>query len=197
MLFRGAKNPKICWKWLILAIFFFWLEGKWGKSLRLGENAPLMLPLFGSQKWRVSASCHASTTQGAWSFFKFENVGSNEAIWCTIFHHVKHWGVFIYFRTKWSKKWRGHAPQCEKSQGPLAPAPAPGSTAHAYGLHGSLGVKLWKGTEHRWQTWCRKGGLLETGVHGTLLLYGEKKIQTNCAWRIFIHSNLRVRAFSA
>ena len=30
MRFWGGKNPKICRKWLILAIFFFWLGGKVG-----------------------------------------------------------------------------------------------------------------------------------------------------------------------
>ena len=56
----------------------------------------------------------------------FENVGSNEVIWCTIFHHVKHLTAcllrcFFYFRTGWSKKWRGHAPPVWKVEGPLAP----------------------------------------------------------------------------
>ena len=51
----------------------------------------------------------------------FENVGSNEAIWCTIFHYVEHLTAcllgcfYFYFRTGWSKKWRGHAPQSEKN----------------------------------------------------------------------------------
>ena len=29
----------------------------------------------------------------SWSFF--ENVGLNEAIWCTILHHVKHLTAFL------------------------------------------------------------------------------------------------------
>ena len=52
----------------------------------------------------------------SWSFF--ENVGANEAIWCTIFHHVKHLtACFIEvlfaleaFRTGWSKKVEGLCP---------------------------------------------------------------------------------------
>ena len=66
----------------------------------------------------------------SWSFF--ENVSSNEAIWCTIFHHLKHLTAcllrcfFFYFRTGWSKKWRGHAPPVWKMEGSLAPlAPPP------------------------------------------------------------------------
>ena len=66
----------------------------------------------------------------SWSFF--ENVGLNEAIWCTIFRHVKHLtacllAVFFYFRTGWSKKWRGHAPSL-KSGGATGP---PGPVAYA------------------------------------------------------------------
>ena len=98
---------------------------------------------FGSQKWHVSAS-PASRLRDAggclrgcaplrsWSFF--ENVGANEAIWCTFFHHVKHltaclllffFFFFFYFRTGLSKKWRGHAPSRLKSGGPLAPLVPP------------------------------------------------------------------------
>ena len=36
MRFWGGKNPKICRKWLILAIFFFWLGESGGQSLWLG-----------------------------------------------------------------------------------------------------------------------------------------------------------------
>ena len=34
MHFWGGKNPKICWKWLIFAIFFF----KWGWGIREGSG---------------------------------------------------------------------------------------------------------------------------------------------------------------
>ena len=53
---------------------------------------------FGRQKGRVSACRRASATQGGiWGWMCppsevgafFENVVLNEAIWCTIFHHVK------------------------------------------------------------------------------------------------------------
>ena len=97
--------------------------------------------IFGSREWRVSAGRRACAKQGvsegdvpplrSWSFF--ENVGSNEAIWCTILHHIKHWTAcllrflfffffFFYFRTGWSKKWRGHAPSL-KSGGATGPLP--------------------------------------------------------------------------
>ena len=65
---------------------------------------------YGSQRWRASARRHACAMQGvsegdvlrSWSFF--ENVVLDEAIWCTIFHHVKHvtaslLGSVFYFRT--------------------------------------------------------------------------------------------------
>ena len=43
MWFWGGKNPKICRKWLILAIFFFWLGGQAGGQSfwRGGANAPM------------------------------------------------------------------------------------------------------------------------------------------------------------
>ena len=65
-----------------------------------------------------SCLCNAGGVWGdvlrSWSFF--ENVVLDEAIWCTIFHHVKHvtaslLGSVFYFRTGRSKKWRGHSPQ--------------------------------------------------------------------------------------
>ena len=102
--------------------------------------------IFGSQKWRVSAGRCACAMQGdvwggmcplrSWSFF--ENVSSNETIWCTIFHHVKHLTACLFrcfffvlnFRTGWSKKvggmsekWRGHWPPCP---------PPPGSAAYGW-----------------------------------------------------------------
>ena len=71
----------------------------------------------------------------SWSFF--ENIGLNEAVWCTIFHHVKlqqhvYWGIF-YFRTGRSKKWRGHAPQSEKWRATGPPGP-PSSAAYGQTL---------------------------------------------------------------
>ena len=88
---------------------------------------------FWSKKWRVSAGRRACVTQGvsegrcaplrSWSFF--ENVGLNEAIWCTIFHHVKHLTACLLGRfftlqqdgqksggamLPQSEKWRGHWP---------------------------------------------------------------------------------------
>ena len=45
MCYQGGKNPKICQKWLIWAIFFFWWGGgKWGKSLWLGGRECPMPP---------------------------------------------------------------------------------------------------------------------------------------------------------
>ena len=79
--------------------------------------------IFGSKKWHVSAGRRACAMQRggegwcaplrSWSFF--ENVGLNEAIWCTIFHHVKNLtacllGHFFYFTTGRAKKWTGHCP---------------------------------------------------------------------------------------
>ena len=89
-------------------------------------------PVFWSQQWCVSDAegCLRGPPSPlrSWSFF--ENVGSNEAIWCTIFPHVKHLTAcllrfFFYFRTGWSKKWRGHAPPVWKVEGPLAPLVPP------------------------------------------------------------------------
>ena len=99
----------------------FW---KWGRG-----------QIFGSQKWRVSAGLRACATQGSvwggmrplrsWSFF--ENVGSNEAIWCTIFHHVKHLTAcllrFFFLKTleQDGQKSGGAIPPVWKVEGPLAP----------------------------------------------------------------------------
>ena len=64
-------------------------------------------PNFESKKWRVSAERHACTTQGGgvWggcaplrSRSFFENVVLNEAIWCTIFHHFKHFTASLLLR---------------------------------------------------------------------------------------------------
>ena len=77
----------------------------------------------------------------SWSFF--ENVVSNEAIWCTIFHHIKHLTAcllrcFFYFRTGWSKS--GEAmPPVRKVEGPLAPL-APGSAAYGLRRNSDFGV---------------------------------------------------------
>ena len=70
----------------------------------------------------------------SWSFF--ENVVLNEAIWCTIFHHVKHLTACLMgcllqctLQQDSQKKWRGHAPTSLKSGGATAPRP-PGSAAY-------------------------------------------------------------------
>ena len=44
MWFWGGKKSKICRKWLILAIFFFWLGGKWGAEPPTGGHLPPMPP---------------------------------------------------------------------------------------------------------------------------------------------------------
>ena len=68
--------------------------------IKTGELAPVVtLP---PQKWRF-----------------FENVLLNEAIWCTIFHHVKHLtahllGCLFTLEQDGQKKWRGHTPKSEK-----------------------------------------------------------------------------------
>ena len=59
----------------------------------------------------------------SWSFF--ENVVLNGAIWCTIFHHVKHltaclMGCLLLYN-RIVIKWRGHAPTSLKSGGATAP----------------------------------------------------------------------------
>ena len=89
----------------------------------------------------------------SWSFF--ENVDSNEVIWCTIFHHVKRLTAcllrcfFFNFRKGWSKKWRGHAPQSEKWRGhwPLWP---PGSAAYAWMYWRGLGLDFWYTSTYSW-----------------------------------------------
>ena len=51
-------------------------------------------PNFGSQKWRVSADSRACATQGGvWEgmcSLRSRSFFENVAIWCTIFHHFKH-----------------------------------------------------------------------------------------------------------
>ena len=100
--------------------------------------------IFGSLEWRVSTGCRACVTQGgvwggmcplrSWNFF--ENVGSNEAIWCTIFHHIKHLTACLlrcfFFLTleQDGQKSGGAMPPSLKSGG--ATGPPPGSAA--YGL---------------------------------------------------------------
>ena len=74
----------------------------------------------------------------SWSFL--ENVGLNEAIWCTIFHHVKHltarvyWVIFFFaLLNRMVKKVEGPCPPVWKVEGPLAPLsppPPPGSAAY-------------------------------------------------------------------
>ena len=51
---EGAKNKKECQKWLIFAIFFFWLEGQVGAESPTGganvpSRPPLVPPLFISE----------------------------------------------------------------------------------------------------------------------------------------------------
>ena len=74
MRFWGSKNQKICQKWLILAIFPFWLGGgMWGAEPPVGGQMPPMVPLdattaylgnFALQNkevhkklWKLSNSC--------------------------------------------------------------------------------------------------------------------------------------------
>ena len=62
----------------------------------------------------------------SWSFF--ENVVLNEAIWCTIFHHVKHLaalssGVFFTLEQDSQKSGGAMPPQSEKWRGHWPPGP--------------------------------------------------------------------------
>ena len=91
----------------------------------------------GGQIFEVENSDQTVATQGmseggcaplrSWSFF--ENVVLNEAIWCTIFHHVKHLTaclmgcLLLYNRIvkkvegpcpHQSKKWRGYCPPASR-----------------------------------------------------------------------------------
>ena len=64
----------------------------------------------------------------SWSFF--ENVGSNEVIWCTVFHHVKQLTACLlrYFFTleqDGEKSGGARPPQSEKWRGHLPPGPPP------------------------------------------------------------------------
>ena len=75
----------------------------------------------------------------SWSFF--ENVGLNEAIWCTIFHHVKHLtacllGCFFFFFTlqQDGQKSGGAMPPSLKSGGATGPLAPPSSATYAQNL---------------------------------------------------------------
>ena len=67
----------------------------------------------------------------SWSFF--ENVGSNEAIWCTIFHHVNHLKHLTACLLRWffftleqdRQKSGGAMPPSLKSGGATGPLPRP------------------------------------------------------------------------
>ena len=70
-----------------------------------------------------------------------ENEVLNKAIWCTIFHHVKHLTVCLrgaFFTLEQdSQKSGGAMPPAWKVEGPLAP-PSPGSAAYVYSVKQSL-----------------------------------------------------------
>ena len=59
----------------------------------------------------------------SWSFF--ENVVLNEAIWCTIFHYVKHLTAHLLgcllLKNRMVKKVEGPCPPIRKVEGPLIP----------------------------------------------------------------------------
>ena len=71
------------------------------------------------------------------SWSSFENIGLNEAIWCTIFRHVKHstaclFGAFFTLEQDGQKS-GGAMPPSLKSGGPLAPPPPWTPSSAAYG----------------------------------------------------------------
>ena len=94
------------------------------------------------QNWRDSAGHRVCTTGGCLrvmcplknlSFFK--NVVLNEAIWCSIFHYVKHLtacllGDCLLLKNRMFKKVEGPCPQSEKWTLASAPPPTPGSATY-------------------------------------------------------------------
>ena len=72
----------------------------------------------------------------SWSFF--ENIGLNEAIWCTIFHHIKHstaclLGHFFTLEQDGQKS-GGAVPPSLKSGGTTGPPGPPSSAAYGQTL---------------------------------------------------------------
>ena len=70
MRFWGGKYPKICRKWLILAIFFLLTGGKWGAEPPTGGHLPPMPPLMSPLSTTLLDCClkNYTTLWNKWSY---------------------------------------------------------------------------------------------------------------------------------